>query len=317
MLAGHQNCITGQREITNRRPNKPAGRRNFNADQLEIVNHHRNMLTGQRDCITGQQKIANRHPNLPAGQQDCITDLQTTVHPIINLPEEIHMSEPTPTPATPKRSRGNQDQRIADRIAAAHQTLLLVQSDSELAALLAGRGYDAARLAEGQALQVAAQAAFTGRQRAAADQTAATAARVAADATARRAYNDFRATARAIFPEPAASQALGLAGAASDDLQKFLTAARTSYDVALNTAAYLTELARFGYPQATLQAACGLLDDLAAADAAQEAAKAAAMQATRQRDAAAAALDAWLRRFRTVAKIATRGRPDLGLKLGL
>jgi hypothetical protein len=227
------------------------------------------------------------------------------------------MSEPTPTPAAPKRGRSNQDQRIADRIAAAHQTLLLVQSDSELAALLAGRGYDAARLAEGQALQVAAQAAFTGRQRAAADQTAATAALVAADAAARRAYNDFRVTARVVFPEPAASQALGLAGAAADDRQKFITAARASYDVALNTAAYLAELARFGYAQAALETARGLLDALTAADAAQEAAKAAAMQATRQRDAAAAALDAWLRRFRTVAKIAARGRPGLALKLGV
>jgi hypothetical protein len=227
------------------------------------------------------------------------------------------MSEPTPTPAAPKRGRSNQDQRIANRIAAARQMLTLAQSDSELAALLAGRGYDAARLAEGLALQNAAQIAFTGRQRAVADQTAATAALAAADAAARRAYNDFRITARAIFPAPAASQALGLAGAASDDLQKFLTAARASYDVALHTAAYLTELARFGYPQATLQAARSLLDDLAAADAAQEGAKATAMQATRLRDEAVAALDAWLRRFRTVAKIATRGRPDLAQKLGL
>jgi hypothetical protein len=227
------------------------------------------------------------------------------------------MSEPTPTPAAPQRGRSNQDQRIADRIAAVRQMLTLAQSDQELAALLAGRGYDAARLAEGLALQDAAQAAFTGRQRAAAEQTAATAALVAADAAARRAYNDFRITARAVFPAPAASQALGLAGAASEDLQKFLTAARTSYDVALNTAAYLTELARFGYAQAALEAARGLLDALAAADAAQEAAKAAALQATRQRDAAVADLDAWLRRFRTVAKIAVRGRPDLGVRLGL
>ncbi len=227
------------------------------------------------------------------------------------------MSEPTPTPATPKRGRRNQDQQIADRITAAHQTLLLAQSDSELVALLAGRGYDAARLAEGQALQSAAQAAFTGRQSASAGQTEATAALTTADAAARRAYNDFRATARVVFQEPAVSQALGLAGAASDDLQKFLTAARASYDVALSTAAYLTELARFGYSQAAVQAARGLLDDLAAADAAQETAKAAAVQATRQRDEAVAALDAWLRRFRTVAKIATRGRPDLAQKLGL
>jgi len=227
------------------------------------------------------------------------------------------MSEPTPTPAAPKRGRSNQDQRIADRIASAGQTLLLAQSDSELAALLAGRGYDAARLAEGQALQSAAQAAFTGRQRAAAEQTAATAALVAAGVAARRAYSDFRITARAVFPAPAANLALGLAGAASEDLQKFLTAARTSYDVALNTAAYLTELARFGYAQAALETARGLLDALAAADAAQEGAKAAALQATRQRDEAAAALDAWLRRFHAIAKIAARGRPDLALKLGL
>jgi hypothetical protein len=254
-----------------------------------------------------------------AGQRATVAGgrASTAVHPFSSLSQEISMSEPTPTPSTPKRGRSNQDQAMADRIAAAQQMLALAQSDSELAALLAARGYDAGRLAAGMARQSAAQTAFTDRQSASAGQTQATAALTAAAAAARRAYNDFRATARVIFKEPAVSQALGLAGAAPDDLQKFITAARASYDVALTTPAYLTELARFGYGQASLEAARGLLDGLVIAETAQETAKAAAVQATRQRDEAVAALDAWLRQFRTVAKIATRGRPDLAQRLGL
>jgi hypothetical protein len=80
---------------------------------------------------------------------------------------------------------------------------------------------------------------------------------------------------------------------------------------------HLAELTRFGYGPANLAAARGRLDDLAAAETAQETAKAAAVQATRQRDETAAALDAWLRQFRTVARIAARGRPDLAQRLGV
>jgi len=77
------------------------------------------------------------------------------------------------------------------------------------------------------------------------------------------------------------------------------------------------ELTRFSYPQANLVAARGRLDDLLAAATAQEAAKAAAMQTTRQRDDAVAARDLWLRQLRTIVKIVIRGRPDLVQRLGL
>jgi hypothetical protein len=45
--------------------------------------------------------------------------------------------------------------------------------------------------------------------------------------------------------------------------------------------------------------------------------KGAAARATEERDDAVAELDAWTSRFRGIAKVATRSRPDLARKLGI
>jgi hypothetical protein len=167
------------------------------------------------------------------------------------------------------------------------------------------------------ALQSAAQAAFTDRQQAFAGQKQAAADLAEADQAARGAYAAFRTTGRSLFIAAADRTALGLAGQVPDDTEKFVTAARAGYSAALETPAYLNELAQYGSPQATLQAGLVLLDALDATRAAHERAKAAAIRAPQQRDAAAANLDAWLRQFRGIAKVATRGRPDLARKLDL
>ena len=225
-------------------------------------------------------------------------------------------NNPTPTPA-PKRIRRDQDQQLADDITAARQTITTVQSDAELSAFLAPRGYDNDKLAEGLVLQQAAQDAFNGRQQAMGTQKQATAALTGAEAAARHAYGDFRDTARAIFKDSGTRNGLGLTGIVSKDTQKFITAARASYEVALNTPTYQSELTKYGYPATTIQSARALLDAFLAADNAQEQAIGAAQRATQQRDEAAATLAAWISQFRAIAKVATRGRADLVQKLGL
>ena len=220
----------------------------------------------------------------------------------------------SPAPTKPVRSYAAQDQRLADRITAARQIIETVRADAELTALLAGRGYDQAALAEGLVLQEAAQTAFAARQMAMAALQAANAALQVADAAARRAYTDFRATARAVFTAPADRTALGLAGIAPKDTQKFITQARASY-AAAQAAPYQAPLSTYGYPQTAIAAATAALDALAAADERQNAAAGAARQATADRDAAAKALTAWVSRFRQIAKVALRDRPALAQKL--
>jgi hypothetical protein len=100
-------------------------------------------------------------------------------------------------------------------------------------------------------------------------------------------------------------------------MEKMITSARASYDAAIQNAVYLAELSKYGFPKASIESAVALLDALASADKAQELAKAGAVRATQERDTAAEALKDWMSQFRGIAKVATRGRPDLLKKIGL
>jgi hypothetical protein len=224
---------------------------------------------------------------------------------------------PTPTPETKaKKSRQDQDQAQADQITAALQTLTTAQSDPEVSKLLASRGYDATKLAEGLAVQRAAQTAFSARQQAIGAQKQATAQLGSAQAAAQQVLTDFRETARSILKDDAARAALSLGTKVPTDLQKFITMARASFEAAVQNPAYLAELAKYGFPQANLQSAVALMDALASAGSAQEQAKAGAVRATQERDAACKELKAWMTQFRVIAKVATRSRPDMLKKIG-
>ncbi len=212
--------------------------------------------------------------------------------------------------------RAEQDQAIANAITAARQLIETARADAEIAAILAQRGYNEARLTEALQLQQAAQVAFTVRQKAIAAQKQATAALTGAAATARQTYADFRETSRAIFTPAADRIALGLKGAVPDDNQKFVTLAHTSY-INGREEPYRSALATYGYSSETIAQAITTLDALIVADETQNAAIGAAKQATTDRDAAYKALDAWLKQFKRIAKVALRGKPGLVKKLAL
>ncbi len=131
-----------------------------------------------------------------------------------------------------------------------------------------------------------------------------------------QAYVDFRETVRAVFPDAAARTGLGAQGKMPADTQKFLTAARASYQAAL-AAPYATTLAKYGFPEATLQAALRMLDTFAAGDVALEQANGAAKAATQGRDGAFTALAAWVNKFKRLARVALRDQPGLAKQLGV
>jgi hypothetical protein len=217
--------------------------------------------------------------------------------------------------AKPVKRRADQDQKIADQIAADGQYLETVKTDAEILEILAVRGYDAAKLDDGLALQREAQAAFTRRQVAMAAQSRATAGLSGNTATAREMYVDFRETVRAITDFTASDRAaLKVTGVVSPDKQKMITAARASYQVA-QAEPFASILATYGYPPAAIAAALAALDAYAAADTDQNSAIGSATKATADRNAAVTALDVYMKQLRGIAKVALRKRPDLLKKL--
>jgi hypothetical protein len=223
--------------------------------------------------------------------------------------------QPVPTPKAPAR-RSEQDQAIANLITEAQQLIETARDDAEIALLLAARGYNAQKLAEGLALQASAQAAFTARQTALAAQKQAAAAVTGAETTAQHTYVDFRETARAVFTSSADRTALGLLGKVPADTQKFITQARASYTTA-QTEAYQATLATYGFSAATIAAALATLDVFSDADKAHQSALGAATQATADRDAAVKELNAWVKQFTKIAGVALKNQPALAKKLGL
>jgi hypothetical protein len=231
--------------------------------------------------------------------------------------EKLVASEPESEPKlkSPVR-RSEQDQATANLITEALQLFETARDDPEIAPLIAARGYDAAKLKEGLGLQAAAQAAFTARQTAIAMHKHASAAADGAESTARRTFDDFRETARAVFSAAADRAALGIANIAPKDQQKFITAAHASYTTA-QTEPYQAALGTYGFSAQTLTAALATLDAFTAAIEAYKSAVGAAIQATAGREAAMKTLSAWIKQFKKIAAVALRDRPDLRKKLDL
>lgn len=97
----------------------------------------------------------------------------------------------------------------------------------------------------------------------------------------------------------------------------FLPWARNLYQKAQENTEIAQMLADFGYPADRLQEEAAEVEEIAAKDSAQEAAKAEAQQSTVERDDATAALKAWISRGEKVAKIALKDKPQLLEALGI
>ena len=197
---------------------------------------------------------------------------------------------------------------IDGKLAASQQALANAASNAEIAALLAVFGYDAARVAEGQALYDAAQAAQVAQKQEYGEQYAASQAFESAWNTARQAYMQLVKIARVAFSsDPNASTALGIAGRRKPTYPGWLEQVQQFYLAVLANADFQTGLARFGVTLQKLQDGKALVDVVVAAKQAQGTETAEAQAATQTRDAALEALDAWMSDFIAIAKIALEG----------
>jgi hypothetical protein len=197
---------------------------------------------------------------------------------------------------------------IDGKLAASQQAIANAASNAEIGALLAGFGYDAARIAEGQALYDAAQAAQVAQKQEYGEQYAASQAFESAWKTANQTYMQLVKVARVAFSsDPNAFTALGIAGRRKPTYPGWLEQAQQFYLAALANADFQTGLARFGVSPQKLQDGKALVDAVVAAKQAQGTETAEAQAATQARDAALEALDAWMSDFIAIAKIALEG----------
>jgi len=220
-------------------------------------------------------------------------------------------------PNTPsRRPRAAHPQHMADRTPQIRQTIDRACNDESLAAILAQHGYDQDEFQNALALQQAVEQSFIACNVARGARIKAAIDLKEAEANARRTNADFRTVARAVLPKPTDRLALALTGNVPKDRQVFVLTARTSYNNA-RLEPHATTLATYGYPSETLDALDATLDALLAADNGHKAARADAIQATADRNAAFKALDAWAKQFTQIAQVALRDHPALLDRLDL
>ncbi len=223
--------------------------------------------------------------------------------------------KPSDQPAAKRKARAEQDQQMANDITAADELLTVAKTDAEIGPLMAAKGYDATELADGVALQTAAQGAYSDRQKAIAELDFSSKAFGDAEVIARKSYADFRETARVKFSSDADQAALGLNGAVPKDLQKFITTANASY-VGAQAVAYGPVLTKAGYAPAALVAALLALKALATLHTNFTTTDGNATKATDTRDTAYKKMAKWVGDYRRLGKIALRAKPGLLSKIG-
>lgn len=214
-------------------------------------------------------------------------------------------------------TRGPNNKAMAERLGRQGRFVEAVRDDAEAAGLLAGRGYTAAKLAEGLALHAAAQKTYGGRNEASGAAGGASDALARADRDARGRLSELRSTLRAMYDgQPAHLEALGVTRERlSGDRDTFLTEARATL-AAVRKAPYVAEAAEAGQDKKALDAAEAAVDALSAVATASDAAGGGAEASTTARDAAYAAFQTWMSRFRRFVRIALKDHPDVAARVG-
>jgi hypothetical protein len=201
---------------------------------------------------------------------------------------------------------------LSDFFAEATVLLTNAQEHADIAAALEAYGYDAATLAEGQALLDTARDLYDAQIREYGEQHAATQAFVDASEAADKVYGDHRRLAKLAFKSDAQRQTdLHLNEHKPRAFNPWYQQARHFYTALLADSEAQTALARFNVTADDLSAAQAQVEGVASLNNAQEQEKGEAQAATQERDAAIEALDDWLADFRVVARIALEDDPQL------
>lgn len=207
---------------------------------------------------------------------------------------------------------------IDDRLAAAHLAVTNALADPGLLALLAQRSYTEARLNEGKALVEQARLLQAKVQRHRGLQYGSTDALKAAWGAAQRAHRThIELTRVALAGNRNLQEQLGVLGARSRTVVAWVEQARHFYRNALASAEARALLEPFGLDQATLEAGLAQVEMVESTRAQQVHLRGEAQDAAGRSKAAMAELDAWMKTFLRVARVALQDRPQWLEKLGI
>ena len=216
----------------------------------------------------------------------------------------------TPAPTAARRIAASAGASIEARLVAAQIAIATVLGDPDLQAIMAGYGYDAERMHEGQVLHTQAAALYHHQRAGFGEKLAATDALASAHAQAHAVYMRHVAIARvALRGDRGAAQTLGVATARKRTQAGWLLQAQQFYANALGNRAIEQKLAAFGTTPAQLADAQRLVAAVVATLTAQQTSKDAAATLTHDRDKALAALRRWMRDFRAIARVALADQP--------
>lgn len=207
---------------------------------------------------------------------------------------------------------------IADFMQGSKTLIENALTDASIASILAGFGYDAARIEAGRRLWTEAdslarkQSADKAEQRGAAQDLD----RIWEAANA--AYMKSLKVARVAFGEDnRAITSLKLYGSRKQSLAGWLEQASTFYGNVIASAEFLSVLGRYGYSRSKLLEEGALVEEVRKRSLAHAEGNGAAQSATAQRDAKLRELDAWVSDFRCICRVALYEQPQELEKLGV
>jgi hypothetical protein len=249
-----------------------------------------------------------RNGKAPASKNGALLDEALPPSATITLLDTEAREQPAPAapqPAMLRKLGAGVGDSIDARLLAARVAIGAVMADPAMQDSLALYGYDAERMRAGQVLYERALALHQRQQAGYGERYAATDARDAAQAQAHTAYMRYLAVARvALRGDRGAARALGLAQTRKRSNAGWLSQAQQFYANALGDSAIGQRLAAFGATHSQLSAGQQLVAAAATKLVAQQTSREAALALTKQRDAALAAMGAWMRDFRAIARVA-------------
>lgn len=223
------------------------------------------------------------------------------------MDEILEVSQPKGEHRTRKYTA--RDVRINETINSLGTIVSGIRSHPVIAAILAYHGYDEERLEEGLDLAERTRRCFHRRAAAISARQSATLILREQEQAARRKYANFRLIARAVFTNEDVYPELGMSGRVPQDREQFLGIAEMSA-AAARRPPYAGPLSDYGFDSEALEDLENVLLSLRRADSVQNNAIMDAVEATKVRDIAYRELQAWIRRFRSIAKAALRDHPE-------
>lgn len=225
------------------------------------------------------------------------------------------MSEDTPAnpvlvePKKSVRDNALQDTGQANEITAAERLIGTIQADFALAIALGEIGFDEKEITRGAGLQGDAQDKFTRRQTALSIAGQDKAERDRLATVVEEEFSSYRQTVQALY-KGVDRTTLGASGQIPADIEVFATTARTAY-AAAQQEPFAGKLATRGFKPARAAAALAMLTEFTTANTKSKASQKAAEAATRERNAAVKAMNAWVAELRKVAKANLKKKPAL------